>query len=50
MIKVQDFIKYLKRYFGIKITKNAYDSYDGCYFLSDKELKRKIINKIIRGQ
>ena len=36
MIKVQDFIKYLKRNFGVKITKSAYSSYDGCYFFSPK--------------
>ena len=46
MVKVQDFIKFLKRNFGVKITKNAYHTYDGCYFLSDKEMKNEIIKKI----
>ena len=46
MVKVQDFIKFLKRNFGIKITKNAYHTYDGCYFLSDEEMKNEIIKKI----
>ncbi len=40
MVKVQDFIRFLKSNFGIKITKNAYHTYDGCYFLSDmKKIK-----------
>ena len=40
MIKVQHFIKYLKRNFGIKITKSAYSSYNGCFF-SPKDFKPK---------
>ena len=41
MVKVQDFIKFLKSNFGIKITKNAYHTYDGCYFLSDEEIYKE---------
>ena len=49
MVKVQDFIKFLKRNFGVKITKNAYHTYGGYYFLSDEEMKNEIIKKI-RGK
>jgi len=31
-MKVQDFIKYLKKNYGVKITKKAYDSYRSYYF------------------
>lgn len=41
MVKVQDFIKYLKRNFNIKVTKSVYHSYDGCYFISPKEIIEK---------
>uniref|UniRef100_A0A6M3IHR1 Uncharacterized protein n=1 Tax=viral metagenome TaxID=1070528 RepID=A0A6M3IHR1_9ZZZZ len=46
MVKVQDFIKFLKRNFGIKITKDAYHTYGDWYFLSDEEMKNEIIKKI----
>ena len=47
MVKVQDFINFLQSNFGVKITKNAYQTYDGCYFLSDEEMKNEIIKNII---